>query len=50
MSYKGAIYKEGLRKYVDCMTYNQTEQRIASKTARLVGGNYVENLATLHVV
>ena len=47
MSYKGAICKEGLRKYADCMACNQTEQRIASKTARLVGGNYKENLAKI---
>ena len=50
MSYKGAICKEGLRKYVDCMACNQMGQRIAPKTAREVGGNYMENLATLHVV
>ena len=50
MSYKGANYEEELREYKDCMAYNQTEQRIASKTARLVGGNYVEDWATLHVV
>ena len=50
MSYKGVICKEGLRKYVDCIKCNQTEQRIAPKTARIVGGNYMEDLATLHVV